>query len=65
MKDKIKDLIQHHKNACDELNHLINELHSLEGVRWDVQSEKYNKISKYGDELAWRKLFIQDLEDTL
>ena len=31
MKQKIKELIQHHKSACEEVKELLNELHGLEG----------------------------------
>jgi len=67
MKQKIGELILHHKTSCDELKELLNELHGLEG-KSDKQEdiESLNKmIEKYSNEYAWRKVFISQLEDLL
>ena len=58
MKQKIKELIQHHKSACEE----VKELHGLEGKDIDSVSEL---VDKYSEELAFRRVFISQLEDLL
>ena len=62
MKQKIEDLIQHHKSACEEVKELLNELHGLEGKDIDSVSEL---VDKYSEELALRRVFISQLEDLL
>ena len=62
MKQKIKELIQHHKSACEEVKELLNELHGLEGKDIDSVSEL---VDKYSKELAFRRVFISQLEDLL
>ena len=62
MKQKIKELIQHHKSACEEVKELLNELHGLEGKDIDNVSEL---VDKYSEELAFRRVFISQLEDLL
>lgn len=63
MKQKIKELIQHHKSACEEVKELLNELNSLEGRKgFDNLSEL---IDKYSEELSLRRVFISQLEDLL
>lgn len=32
MKQKIEELIQHHKSACEEVKELLNELHGLSDI---------------------------------
>ena len=62
MKQKIEELIQHHKSACEEVKELLNELHGLEGKDIDNVSEL---VDKYSEELALRRVFISQLEDLL
>jgi hypothetical protein len=62
MKQKIKELIQHHKSACEEVKELLNELHGLEDKDIDSVSEL---VDKYSEELALRGVFIGQLEDLL
>ena len=62
MKQKIEELIQHHKSACEEVKELLNELHGLEGKDIDSVSEL---VDKYSEELSLRKVFISQLEDLL
>ena len=63
MKQKIKELIQHHKSACEEVKELLNELNSLEGRKgFDNLSEL---VDKYSEELSLRRVFISQLEDLL
>ena len=62
MKQKIKELIQHHKSACEEVKELLNELHGLEGKDFDSISEL---VDKYSEELALRRVFISQLGDLL
>ena len=62
MKQKIKELIHHHKSACEEVKELLNELHGLEGKDIDSVSEL---VDKYSEELAFRRVFISQLEDLL
>ena len=62
MKQKIKELIQHHKSACEEVKELLNELHGLEGRDIDSVSEL---VDKYSEELSLRRVFISQLEDIL
>lgn len=67
MKHKIEELIQHHKVACEEVSELLRELHGLEGKsdnREDIESLK-QMIVKYSEEYAWRKVFINQLEDLI
>lgn len=64
MKEKIENLIQHHKEACQELEMLLNELHGLEN-KTEEKDLVERTIDKYSSELAWRKLFLQDLNDLL
>lgn len=64
MKTKIENLIQHHKESCQELEMLINELHGLEN-KTEEKDLVERTIDKYASELAWRKLFLQDLNDLL
>ncbi len=66
-KEKIEELIQHHKEACDDLTELVNELYGLEGKsdkQEDIESLK-QMIEKYSNEKAWRKVFINQLEDLI
>ena len=60
MKQKIEELIQHHKSACEEVEELLNELQGLEGKDIDSVSEL---VDKYSEELALRRVFINQLED--
>ena len=62
MKQKIEELIQHHKSACEEVKELLNELHGLEGKDIDSVSEL---VDKYSEELTLRRVFISQLEDLL
>ncbi len=62
MKQKIEELIQHHKSACEEVKELLNELHGLEGKDIDSVSEL---VDKYSEELSLRRVFISQLEDLL
>jgi len=62
MKQKIKELIHHHKSACEEVKELLNELHGLEGKDIDSVSEL---VDKYSEELSLRRVFISQLEDLL
>ena len=62
MKQKIKELIQHHKSACEEVKELLNELHGLEGKDINSVSEL---VDKYSEELSLRRVFISQLEDLL
>lgn len=62
MKQKIEELIQHHKSACEEVKELLNELHALEGKDIDSVSEL---VDKYSEELALRRVFISQLEDLI
>lgn len=61
MKEKIEELIQHHNLACLELKELINELYGLKEKTDDVDLV----IDKYASELAWRRVFIGQLEELL
>lgn len=62
MKQKIEELIQHHKVACEEVSELLKELHGLEGKDFDSISEL---VDKYSEELALRRVFISQLEKLL
>lgn len=62
MKQKIEELIQHHKSACEEVSELLKELHGLEGKDIDSVSEL---VDKYSEELSLRRVFISQLEDLL
>ena len=62
MKQKIEELIQHHKVACEEVKELLNELHGLEGKDIESVSEL---LDKYSEELALRRVFISQLEDLI
>jgi len=61
MKQKIENLIQHHKEACQELEFLLNELYDLKSKVEDSDG----LIEKYSQELAWRRVFIGQLNDLL
>jgi len=67
MKEKIQELIQHHTTACNEITELINELYGLEG-KSDKQEDidaLNQTIERSISEKAWRKVFINQLEDLL
>ena len=61
MKQKIEELIQHHKEAKLEVGELINELHNFKDKDEDCQK----LIDKYSQEYAWRGVFINQLEDLI
>lgn len=59
MKEKIENLIQHHKEACQELQMLIGELHEMGSKLEDSDG----LIEKYSQEYTLRKVFLGQLED--
>lgn len=61
MKQKIENLIQHHKEACQELEFLLSELYDLKNKVEDSDG----LIEKYSQELALRRLFVGQLENIL
>lgn len=61
MKEKIEQLIQHHKLAKQECWELINELREIN----KKDSEAKALIDRFTEEYAWRGVFISDLEDLL
>lgn len=61
MKEKIRELIQHHKEAKLEVSELIKELNQLKEKEADCEK----LIEKYSEEYAWRGVFINQLEDLL
>lgn len=67
MKEKIQELIQHHTLACEELSELINELYGLKNKSDKTEDiDALNQmIDKYSSEKAWRKVFINQLEDLI
>jgi hypothetical protein len=67
MKQKIEDLIAHHKQAKIEVNFLLEELNQIDTSKLsyqEVDSLRETEM-KYSDELYFRRLFIQDLESLL
>lgn len=67
MKHKIQELINHHKIAKQEVEFLLEELNQIDGSKLsyiEIDSLEMSKL-KYLDELYFRQLFIQDLENLL
>ena len=67
MKEKIGNLIQHHKTAKLECQELINELRSIGETLLDEEEVRdlNNTIERYSQEYAWRGVFVSQLEDLL
>jgi len=67
MKEKIEQLIQHHKLAKQECWELINELRAIgeTSLTEDEAKDLNRTIEKYSEEYSWRGVFISDLEDLL
>ena len=67
MKQKIKELIQHHKSACEEVKELLNELNGLSDIKMSEESNNalINAKIRAEEEHAWRGVFISQLEDLL
>lgn len=61
MKERIEQLIQHHKLAKQECWELINELREIN----KKDSEAKALIEKFAQEYSLRSVFISDLEDLL
>lgn len=67
MKEKIVELIDHHKLACEELSDLINELFILKNKSSNQEDiDALNQtIWCYTNEKSYRKVFINQLEDLI
>lgn len=67
MKEKIQELIDHHKTAKMECYNLLEELSQIDTTKLSYQEENALKElkTKNNDELYFRQLFIQDLESLL
>lgn len=67
MKEKIEELIQHHKTAKEECYSLIDELRAIGETELSKSEiiDLNNTIEKYSQEYAWRGIFISQLEDLI
>jgi hypothetical protein len=67
MKQKIQELIDHHKNSKLECNMMIEELNQIDSSK--ITKEEHNNLTelklRYMDEVGLRHVFIQDLESIL
>ena len=67
MKDKIEELIFHHKTAKQEVSTMLEELNQIDSSKLsyqEVDSLEESKL-KLIDEKYFRQLFIQDLQSLL
>lgn len=67
MKQKIEELIKHHKTAKLEVFTMLEELSQIDESKLDykeIDSLRYSKI-RYSEEVYFRQLFIQELKDLL
>lgn len=67
MKEKIKELIQHHTNSKNEISSMLEELNQIDNSKLsyqEIDSLEESKL-KLLDELYFRSLFISDLENLL
>lgn len=64
MKDKILELIRHHREAKIECNNLLEELSQIDSSKLSYQEDEALEESriKYREESAWRGVFISQLE---
>lgn len=67
MKEKIQELIFHHKNSKNEVSTLLEELNQIGTDKISYQEDISLKElkAKYQEEYDMRQLFIQDLESLL
>ncbi|GEM_PF-5520425 len=67
MKEKIKELIQHHTNSRIEIKNLLEELSQVDEVKLSYQEEVALKElrAKYSEEYSMRGIFIDELENLL
>lgn len=67
MKEKIQELIFHHKTAKQELELLLEEFSQIDTTKLNYQEEDALKEGKirYEEESAWRAVFISSLEGLL
>ena len=64
MKEKLEELIQHHKHAKQEAWELAQELYRTDETRLSEDDLKVLEAAKrdMNSEYSWRALFLQDLE---
>jgi hypothetical protein len=67
MKTKIQELIKHHTEAKNEVSYFLEELSQIDTSKLDSVEKEALRDSKlkYEDELYFRRLFLQDLENLL
>jgi len=67
MKEKVQELIQHHKSSKDEVYMLLEELNQIDIDKISYQEDIALKElkAKHQEEHDMRQLFIQDLESLL
>ena len=67
MKQKIEELIQQHKSACEEVKELLNELNGLSDIKMSEENSNalINAKIRAEEEYAWRGVFINQLEDLI
>ncbi len=67
MKNKILELIRHHREAKQEVNMLLEELSQIESSKLSYQEDEALESLKvrYENESAWRGVFLSQLEDLL
>ena len=67
MKNKIQELIEHHKTAKTEVKNLLEELSQVDEVKLSYQEEVALKElrAKYSEEYSMRGIFIDELENLL
>lgn len=67
MKEKVQELIQHHKSSKDEVYMLLEELNQIDIDKISYQEDIALKElkAKHQEEYDMRQLFIQDLESLL
>jgi len=67
MKEQIKQLIQQHKQAKEEVWGCLNELSQFDEDKMSKEEvDTLEKVkSRYSEEYVWRGVFISQLEDLL
>lgn len=67
MKERIEELIQHHKTAKEECNFLCNELYDIDDSKMSEEDKTSLESLKmrYAEESAWRGVFISQLENLI
>lgn len=67
MKERVEDLIEHHRMALHEVKNILDELSKIDKVKMsqDENNSLILMITRYQEERDMRKIFLDDLQDLL